>query len=422
VTFSRRDTLKTVGAVGAGGAGFAATTVAQDGDDESLQAAQPRRDPPRAYEDYAVHRVGEDAEYDTIQRAVEEAESKHLVLVEPGVYNEAVKVLDTPQLTIRGTDRNDVVLDGEFELQDGILATVDGVVVENMTARNYQRNGFFWSSVTGWRGSYLTAHNNKVYGIYNIDSSHGRYDHCYASGHGDGGFYVGQCKPCHARLENVRAERNGLGYSGTNAGGRLTIADSEFRYNMGGIVPNSLDSEEDPPQEASRIENNVVEANNNAWAPTVGYTYASLGVGINIAGGHDNEVVDNEVRDHVNFGVLAGIMQDENLYRPEGNRFEGNVIENSGRADLAEAAPSGGGNEFVDNEYDTARPAGLDDGTGLTDGGDPWVSMVLFKQFQQLEAEENPSGDWKEIQDPPFDELESMPNAEAEPPKEAVRR
>ena len=32
----------------------------------------------------------------------------------------------------------------------------DGVVVENMTARNYTVNGFFWTGVDGYRGSYLT--------------------------------------------------------------------------------------------------------------------------------------------------------------------------------------------------------------------------------------------------------------------------
>jgi len=418
--FNRRSLLKTVGTAGGLGLGAAATIAAGEEDDTSdLQAHQPPRDPPREYSDSTTHRVPD--QYDTIQAAVSAAEPEDLVLVGPGVYKEAVTVHDTPRLTIRGTDRNEVILDGEFERQDGVLATVNDVVVENMTARHFARNGFFWSDVTGWRGSYLTAHNNKVYGIYNIDSEHGRYDNCYASGHTDGGYYLGQCKPCHARVENCRAERNGLGYSGTNAGGYLTITDSEFRMNMGGIVPNSLDSELDPPQESARIQNNVVEANNNDKAPSFGYTYASFGTGINIAGGINNELLGNEVRNHANFGILAGISLDENLYKPGGNRIEGNTVENSGRADLAEASPTGGDNVFTNNEYDSARPAGLDDGMGLNDGGDPWVSMVSYKLFMQLEADENPEGDWKTAQEPPFDELDSMPNPER-PPREPVRR
>jgi hypothetical protein len=420
MTLNRRKLLKTVGAVGGGGFGLAATTATgQEGSSSKFPAPQPPRDDPDPYEGYTTHRVPE--EYESIQAAVNAAEPEDLVLVGPGVYNEAVTVPDTPKLTIRGTDRNEVILDGEFERQDGILATVDDVVVENMTARHYQRNGFFWSGVTGWRGSYLTAHNNKVYGIYNIDSQHGRYDHCYASGHTDGGFYLGQCKPCYARLENCRSENNGLGYSGTNAGGYLTIADSEFRHNMGGIVPNSLDSELDPPQDSARIENNLIEANNNDNAPSFGYTYSAFGTGINIAGGINNEVLNNTVRDHANFGIVAGISKDENIYEPAGNRIEDNVVKNSGRADLAEGAPSGGGNVFRNNEYDTARPAGLDGGNRILDGGDPWVSMVSLKLFMQMQGDENPQGDWKTAPEPPFDELESMPDPQR-PPRRAVPR
>ncbi|MFB6243417.1 MAG: right-handed parallel beta-helix repeat-containing protein [Halobaculum sp.] len=430
MSLDRRDVLKAVGS-GAAVGGVAAVVAGQsDGDsgeggaesddtDEDLPPHQPPRGDPRPYEEYTVHRVPE--EYETIQAAVDAAESRDLVLVGPGVYEEAVTVLDTPELTIRGTDRNEVILDGGFEREDGILATVDGVVVENVTARHYVRNGFFWSSVSGWRGSYLTAHNNRVYGIYAIDSLHGRFDNSYASGHTDSGFYIGQCKPCHTRIENVRSENNAIGYSGTNAGGYLTITDSVWRHNMGGIVPNTLDSEADPPQDSARIQNNLVEQNNNASAPDESFGYAAFGTGINVAGGVNNEVVNNTVRDHVNFGVVAVPMVDENVYPPAGNLFVDNEVEGSGRADLALGVPEDGGNEFRDNTAETSRPAGLNGDSGLFEG-DPWVTAVLFEQFTQLENGEAPRGDWTETPEPPFDELQSMPDPTETPPREPVRR
>ena len=68
-------------------------------------------------------------EYDTIQAAVDAAAEGDLVLVSPGTYKEAVTVT-TADITIRGLDRNEVVLDGEFQKDNGIrVLETDGVVV-----------------------------------------------------------------------------------------------------------------------------------------------------------------------------------------------------------------------------------------------------------------------------------------------------
>ncbi len=49
-----------------------------------------------------------------------------------------------------------------------------GVAVENMTARNYTKNGFFWTGAKGYRGSYLTATRTGDYAIYAFDSVDGK--------------------------------------------------------------------------------------------------------------------------------------------------------------------------------------------------------------------------------------------------------
>ena len=60
-----------------------------------------------------------------------------MVLVSPGVHRESV-VVTTPYLTIRGTDRNAVILDGEFRRANGIqVLEADGVTIQNMTARSF---------------------------------------------------------------------------------------------------------------------------------------------------------------------------------------------------------------------------------------------------------------------------------------------
>ncbi len=73
------------------------------------------------------------------------------------VYREAVTVT-TPYITIRGMDRNSTIIDGEHERATGIhVIEADGVTIENLTARNHLSNGFLWTRVHGYWGSFLTA-------------------------------------------------------------------------------------------------------------------------------------------------------------------------------------------------------------------------------------------------------------------------
>src|SRR6266540_3092773 len=134
-----------------------------------------------------TRRVPQD--YRTIQAAVNAASPGDLVLVGPGVYREEVKVT-IPSLVIRGTDRNQVVVDGEFRRPNAISVTADGVAVENLTVRNAVANGLFWTGVTGYRASYVTASANGDYGIYAFGSRDGVFEQSYASGSPDAGFYI----------------------------------------------------------------------------------------------------------------------------------------------------------------------------------------------------------------------------------------
>jgi plastocyanin len=303
-----------------------------------------------------TRRVPED--HETIQEAVEAARPGDLVLIGPGVYREEVKVA-VPSLIIRGRDRNRVVIDGEFLRPNGISVTADEVAVENLTVRNALINGLFWTGVRGYRASYVTAYNNKDYGIYAFDSADGLFEHSYASGSPDSGFYIGQCHPCDAVIDQVVAERNGLGYSGTNAGGNLQIVRSVWRANWAGIVPNTLDSELLPPFRQVDIVGNRVEANHNRDAPGVPLEWGPFGNGIVLGGGNDSRVERNHVLDHVNNGILVTPNVDKHLWTAAGNRVAGNLVEGSGRADLALAGPAGAGNCFEGNQARTSIPVGL---------------------------------------------------------------
>jgi hypothetical protein len=315
---------------------------------------------------------------DTIQEAVDAAEEGDLVLVDEGTYEEAVDVT-TPYITIRGVDRNTVVLDGGFELENGIrVLETDGVVVENMTARNYLSNGFFWTGSDYYRGSYLTAYRNGDYGIYSFDAYHGQFDHSLGWGSPDAGFYIGECFPCDAVIDEVDAQYNGLGYSGTNSGGDLYIINSSFSNNRAGIVPNSGSYELCYPERESTIVGNTVHDNNLIDGPGISVSLLAQGNGILPAGGVRNTIERNLVYNHdrTGIGLVPYPEEDSNdlapsqdtwdtpceevrdeevpeipeedcvaiegllegcvvIWNPYENRVVGNVVEASGVADLA---------------------------------------------------------------------------------------
>jgi plastocyanin len=326
---------------------------------------------------------GPEPQFATIQAAVDAAEPGDLVLIAPGVYREEVKVT-VPSLTVRGTDRNEVVIDGEFTRPNAVnVAGVDGVAVENLTVRNATLNGVFWTGVTGFRASYVTAVNNAIYGIYAFDSTDGVFEHSYASGSPDAGFYIGQCDPCNAIITDSVAEWNALGYSGTNASGNLHLVRSVWRHNIAGIVPNTLDSELLPPVERVDIVGNLIHDNGNRQAPTLSLEWPSFGNGVVLAGGNDIRVERNRIVNNAHHGVLVTPNIDVNFWGSSGNRVRDNVMAGNGRADLALSGPAGRGNCFAGNAGASSVPLGLQAFHGC-DGGRLPLRMDLSSTLQSL--------------------------------------
>jgi hypothetical protein len=322
-----------------------------------------------------------------------------------------------------------------------------------MTAMNYTKNGFFWTGVTGYRGDYLTAWRNGDYGVYVFDSVGGVIDNSYGGGSPDAGVYIGECFPCDSLIRNFVAEHNGLGYSGTNAGGNLVITGSIFRNNRAGIVPNSGSYELCYPQRKTTIIGNWVYSNNQADSPAIDVAILAMGNGILSAGGVQNIIERNRVWDHNKTGIgLVPFLEDDPndempeksawdmtcaeskkltpvqpgggiLWDSQDNTVRNNVLEDNRRADIAVGSAGTDlwtlGNCFEGNTYTTSAPTNLEAlspcGTPLTADGD-WVTGDLQVITWLVDAETAPpSVDWKIATLPEMPVFDSMPDAATAP-------
>jgi hypothetical protein len=331
--------------------------------------------------------------YRTIQKAVDAAGSyayknpkaKVTVAIRPGKYVEGV-VLDGTErkkrfddMTIEGTKRDPkrTILEGKNakgELgaaQNGIEGiSVDGVVLKNMWARNFESNGFFIHAATGegqhcngYTMNNLLASGNKSYGLFAENCFGGKMINSAGYHQGDSAFYVGETPcdkpgwnvysntPCQKNpqwtlLKDDRSYENVLGYSGTNSK-YVRIIESAFYNNGAGIVPNTLDSEGYEPNGWNVIERNDVFWNNYNYflAGSAFHTVSEglgelsgqtfnypTGVGIVLYGGDHNVVRGNHVFGNYKWGIASFSGPGETFIANEGNEAKNvnnEIVENS---------------------------------------------------------------------------------------------
>src|SRR5262245_54423877 len=247
------------------------------------------------------------ADYASIQAAIAASSRGDVILLAAGMYDGEVTVPeDRPGITIRGVDRNTVVFDGGGVRGSGIEVEADGVTLENLSAHDYEENGFYWDSVDGFAGRFLTVWNVGLYGVYAIQSRGGIIEQSYVSGAADAAFYIGECYPCNSVVRGVTARLSAVGYSGTNAGGNLVVEDSTFESNAVGILPNPYDvGLEPPPQREATFRRNVVRDSGTAATPRQTPLGGFEGVGIGVIGGVGDVIEANDVTGSARYGIVV---------------------------------------------------------------------------------------------------------------------
>ena len=290
------------------------------------------------------------ADHATIQEAVDAAEPGDLILIDPGTYEEQVEIT-TPDLTIRGRDRNGVIVDGGGLRPYGIVSTADGTRIENLTV---QRATFYGVLVTGLHGadgeptahnldgyetldpeanppvqrfgiSHVTAADNGLYGLYAFDAQHGYIRDSYASGSADSGIYVGQCRDCDVLVQGNVAERNAVGFENANASDSVVIVGNRFSGNRIGLTLLSNYQEAFTPQSGNTVAGNAILDNAQSESPS--HADGGFGIGIGISGGRDNALSANLIAGNPVAGVLLAHTED---LPAAGNTFTGTAFEGNG--------------------------------------------------------------------------------------------
>ena len=363
-------------------------------------------------------RVPQDA--GTVPQAIARARPGDTIVLAAGTYPGGYLVPPGKRdITIRGVDRNRVVVDGEDVRRDGFLVRADGVSILNLSVHSFRRNAVYFVGADRYRMSYVTAWNVGGYGIYAEDSEHGLIDHDYVSGAADAAYYVGECRPCDAVVAHVVGRLSAVGYSGTNASD-VVIRDSVFDRNGAGILPNSYANEALPPVTRTTIERNAVTRSGRADVPIRTALAGFVGIGIAIAGGNDLVVRSNRVAGSETYGVAVfptaryvsfnpTLPEPGPPWRPRGNRVTANVVTGSGRADLALAAGVGPRNCFSRNTVRATLPRSLQrpSCTGTSPRGAASVAAELTRPVRVMVEE------MLQRRDPPH--YSSMPSPPAQP-------
>jgi hypothetical protein len=316
-------------------------------------------------------------QFSSIQAAVDAAGPGDTILLGPGDYKTtdsstppgaddtpAAVLITTPKITLRGMDRNAVVVDGTDAgpqcsesagdqnfgpggagLNGIMVWKANDVAVQNLTACNFLSgsgtggNEIWWNGgdgggqIGGWGfdGSYLSATSTYFndestaagYGIFSSDWSGGTWDQTYVSNFNDSGYYIGACQQmCDQTLNHGWSEYNALGYSGTNSGGQLVIENSQFDSNQDGFDTNSQNNDDWPsPQDGACPDggvspitdthscwvfiDNYVHDNNNPNVPGVGAAAAGpVGAGMSVSGGRNDTIMDNTFANNGAWGVI----------------------------------------------------------------------------------------------------------------------
>lgn len=275
----------------------------------------------------------------SIQQAVDQSQPGDLILIDPGVYSEDV-VVQTPDIVIRGRDRNTVFVDGVHSLSTGITVLADGVAIENLTVRNYLNDAIWVGSngpvpVNRFRAFHVTTSNTGDNGLRLQNVTNAEVRQGWHSGHGGAGVLVADCSQCNSLITTTLAEYSNAGISVSGAMDGVSIFSSTSRNNRVGIL---VEDGETQPTSGAVVAGNLILNNGFTSTPSNNpLTDRSFGVGVQVGGTVSSQIRANRVMGNTRTGVLLAQNNSGLSGDPIAPLVSGNVAEGHPESDIVVA-------------------------------------------------------------------------------------